>query len=60
MLDAIFIFEIVNIKIESATATMKEYITTVNQGEIVEIKLTSIPFANNNTTDKTITPPAKN
>ena len=39
---------------------MKEYTITANQGEIVEIKLTSIPFANNNTTDKTITPPAKN
>ena len=39
---------------------MKENIATVNQGEIVEIKLTIIPLAKNNTTDKTITPPAKN
>ena len=39
---------------------MKEYITTVNQGETVEIKLTIIPLAKNNTADKIITPPAKN
>ena len=60
MLDAIFIFEIVNIKIESITATMKENIATVNQGEIVEMKLTIIPLAKNNATDRMITPPAKN